>query len=220
MERIDYLEKHKEIKVIQDDEMFCINTDTTVLGEFLEVYKEDTVLDIGCNNGALLLYASLFHPKKLIGIDINPNAVALAKRNMELNGVKAEIIEADGNTFTLDERASVVIFNPPYFKVLKEDSVKNKYLYLAKHEDNFPLPSMIDCINRNLKEGGTLFFLFETKRMVEVIKLLDSANIKIKEMKFVFDDNKENSNVFVLLVVKNSRDGLVVKKPVIITRSK
>lgn len=220
MERIDYLEKHKEIKVIQDDEMFCINTDTTVLGEFLEVYKEDTVLDIGCNNGALLLYASLFHPKKLIGIDINPNAVALAKRNMELNKVKAEIIEADGNTFTLSDRADVVIFNPPYFKVLKDESVKNKYLYLAKHEDNFPLPSMIDCINRNLKEGGTLFFLFETKRMVEVIKLLDNANIKIKEMKFVFDENKENSNVFVLRGVKNSRDGLVIKKPVIITRSK
>lgn len=220
MERIDYLEKHKEIKVIQDDEMFCINTDTTVLGEFLEVYKEDTVLDIGCNNGALLLYASMFHPKKLIGIDINHKAVALARRNMELNGVKAEIIEADGNTFTLSDRASVVIFNPPYFKVLKDDSVKNKYLYLAKHEDNFPLPSMIDCINRNLKEGGTLFFLFETKRMVEVIKLLDNANIKIKEMKFVFDENKENSNVFVLKGVKNSRDGLVIKKPVIITRSK
>ena len=220
MERIDYLEKHKEIKVIQDDEMFCINTDTTVLGEFLEVYKEDTVLDIGCNNGALLLYASMFHPKKLIGIDINPKAVALSKRNMELNKVDAEIIEADGNTFTLSDRASVVIFNPPYFKVLKDDSVKNKYLYLAKHEDNFPLPSMIDCINRNLKEGGTLFFLFETKRMVEVIKLLDNANIKIKEMKFVFDENKENSNVFVLKGVKNSRDGLVVKRPVIITRSK
>lgn len=220
MERIDYLEKHKEIKIIQDDEMFCINTDTTVLGEFLEVYKEDTVLDIGCNNGALLLYASLFHPKKLIGIDINPKAVTLARRNMELNKVDAEIIEADGNTFTLSDRADVVIFNPPYFKVLKDESVKNKYLYLAKHEDNFPLPSMIDCINRNLKEGGTLFFLFETKRMVEVIKLLDNTNIKIKEMKFVFDENKENSNVFVLKGVKNSRDGLVIKKPVIITRSK
>ena len=44
--RIDYLPNHKDIKVYQDDEMFCINTDTMVLGEFLEVYKQDVVLDI------------------------------------------------------------------------------------------------------------------------------------------------------------------------------
>lgn len=218
MERIDYLPHHKDIKIIQDTDMFCINTDTEVLGEFIEVYREDTVLDIGCNNGALLLYASRFSPKKLIGIDINEKAVELARRNMALNNVSAKILSADGNTFTLEEKASVVIFNPPYFKVIKDEKVKNDYLYLAKHEDNFPLTSMIECINRNLKEGGTLFFLFETKRMMEVVRLLDSKNIKIKEMKFVYDINKENSNVFMIKGVKNSRDGVKVTKPIIITR--
>lgn len=218
MERIDYLPHHKDIKIIQDTDMFCINTDTEVLGEFIEVYREDTVLDIGCNNGALLLYASRFSPKNLIGIDINEKAVELARRNMALNNVSAEILVADGNTFTLEEKASVVIFNPPYFKVIKDEKVKNDYLYLAKHEDNFPLESMIECINRNLKEGGTLFFLFETKRMMEVVRLLDSKNIKIKEMKFVYDINKENSNVFMIKGIKNSRDGVKVTKPIIITR--
>ena len=60
--------------------MFCINTDTQVLGEFLEVYKKDRVLDIGTNTGALLIYASLFNPTKLVGIDINDKALALAKK--------------------------------------------------------------------------------------------------------------------------------------------
>ena len=55
----DYLPKHKDIVMYQDDTMFRINTDTMVLGEFLEVYKKDTVLDIGTNNGALLLYANI-----------------------------------------------------------------------------------------------------------------------------------------------------------------
>ena len=57
---IDYLPNHKEIKVYQDDTMFRINTDTMVLGEFLEIYKEDTVLDIGTNNGALLLIRTYY----------------------------------------------------------------------------------------------------------------------------------------------------------------
>ena len=52
---LDYLPNHPEIKLYQDDKMIRINTDTQCLGEFIKVYKEDTVLDIGTNNGALLL---------------------------------------------------------------------------------------------------------------------------------------------------------------------
>ena len=62
--RLDFLPNKEEIKLYQDDEMFCINTDTQVLGEFLNIYKQDVVLEIGTNTGALLLYASKFNPKK------------------------------------------------------------------------------------------------------------------------------------------------------------
>ena len=46
---LDYLPNREEIKLYQDHDMICINTDTMVLGEFLEVYRFDTVLDIGTN---------------------------------------------------------------------------------------------------------------------------------------------------------------------------
>lgn len=59
----DYLPAHPEITVYQDDEMFRINTDTMVLGNFMEILHKDVVLDMGTNNGALLLYASLSKPK-------------------------------------------------------------------------------------------------------------------------------------------------------------
>ena len=84
----DYLENHKELEIYQDSDMFLINSDTTVLGEFLEVYRNDTILDVGTNTGALLIYASRFKPKKMIGIDINEKALELAKKNMELNNLK------------------------------------------------------------------------------------------------------------------------------------
>ena len=80
--RIDYLPNHKDIKVYQDDEMFCINTDTMVLGEFLEVYKQDVVLDIGTNTGALMLYANLFNPRRLVGIDINDKHIEVIVKQM------------------------------------------------------------------------------------------------------------------------------------------
>lgn len=218
--RLDFLPKNESIKLYQDDEMFCINTDTQVLGDFLNIYKQDTVLEIGTNNGALLLYASKFNPKKLIGIDINEKAIDLAKKNMEINKItNFELKVADGNTYK-DDEVDVIIFNPPYFKTKKDNMANNEYLTLAKHEDNFPLESMIECIDRNLKNNGTLFFLFLTSRLNEVLKLLNKKHIKVKEMKFVYDENKENSNVFMIRAVKNAKEGMIVTKPIIIKRGK
>ncbi len=215
--RLDYL-PNTNIKLYQDDEMFCINTDTQVLGEFLNIYKKDTILEIGTNTGALLLYASKFNPKKMIGIDINEKAIKLAKKNMEINNVtNCELLVRDGNIYK-DEEVDVVIFNPPYFKTKIDEQGENKYLALAKHENNFSLTSMIDCINRNLKNNGTLFFLFQTSRLNEVLRLLDKKHIVVKELKFVYDKNKENSNVFMIRAVKNAKQGLNVTKPIIITR--
>ena len=215
--RLDYLPNRKEIKLYQDDDMFCINTDTYVLGEFLNIYKQDTVLEIGYDR-ALLLYASRFNPKSMVGIDINEKAIELAKKNMELNNIENVTLKvADGNTYQ-DSEVDVIIFNPPYFKSREEDKSQNEYLKLAKHEDNFSLSSMIECINRNLKNNGTLFFLFQTSRLNEVISLLNKKHIIVKELKFVYDVNKEYSNVFMIRAVKNAKNGLVVTKPIIITR--
>ena len=217
--RLDYLPNREGVKLYQDDEMFCINTDTMVLGEFLEVYRNDVVLEIGTNNGALLLYASRFNPRRLIGIDINERALELAKKNIELNNIKnCEVIYADGNVYRCDEEADVIIFNPPYFKTPSHDKGNNEYLALAKHEDNFPLESMINCISRNLKNNGTLYFLFQTSRLNEVLKLLTKKNIIVKKMKFVYDVNKEFSNVVLIKAVKGAKEGVVVEKPIIIDR--
>lgn len=117
-----FLPNHKDYKIYQDDGMIGINTDTMLLGEFVEVYKEDTVLDFGTNTGALLLYASMFKPKKLIGVDINKQALDLAKMNMEVNNItNYELICNDITTYKSDE-VDVIICNPPYFKTSDDNN--------------------------------------------------------------------------------------------------
>lgn len=214
----EFLPKHEDIIVYQDDEMFRINTDTMALGEFLYIYKKDTVLDIGTNTGALLLYANMFKPKKLIGIDINEKALALAKKNMEINNIEnVSLICADAVTYK-GEEVDVIICNPPYFntnpKLLSSDAYKN----LAKHEGNLNLENLIKTIRRNLKNHGTLFLLFQTSRLTEVIAELKKNRMTVKKLKFVYDVNKELSNVVLIKAVKGAKEGIVVEKPLIITR--
>ena len=62
----DYL-AGSSLYLFQKRGMFRNNTDTAMLGQFMEIRKGETVLDIGTNNGALLLYASLQGAGSCIG---------------------------------------------------------------------------------------------------------------------------------------------------------
>lgn len=213
-----FLPNHKDIIVYQDNEMFCINTDTYVLGEFLNIYRNDTVLDMGTNNGALLLYASFFNPKKLIGLEINKKGLELAKMNMEANNITNYELINDNIVTYKGEEVDVIICNPPYFKTKNEDLCENQYKALAKHEGELTLETLIASIRRNLKNNGTLFFLFLTSRLQEVVDEMKKNKLRIKEMKFVYDVNKELSNVVLIKAVKGGNYGMKVSKPIIITR--
>ena len=214
----DYLPKHPNIPIYQDDEMFCINTDTMVLGEFLNIYKNDVVLDMGTNNGALLIYASLFNPKKLIGLEINEKALELAESNLKENNISNYELINDNIITYRGEEVDVIICNPPYFKTKKEDLCLNKYKALAKHEAELTLDKLILSIRRNLKNYGTLYFLYLSSRLDEVLDELRKNCFRVKIIKFVFDENKEYSNVVLIKAVKGGKYGMVVEKPIIINR--
>lgn len=214
----DYLPQHPEITIYQDDEMFRINTDTMALGNFMEILHKDTVLDMGTNNGALLLYASLLKPKKLIGLEINEKALELAKKNLDENNVtNYELIHGDIITYKGDE-VDVIVCNPPYFKTKEEDKCLNQFKALAKHESELTLDKLIPSIRRNLKNHGTLYLLFLTSRLEEVMIELRKNRFKVKTLKFVYDKNKDYSNVVLIKAVKGGNLGMNVEKPIIIER--
>lgn len=220
MIRQDFIPKHEELKIYQDIDMFLINSDTEALGEFIEVYKNDSVLDVGTNTAALLLYASLFKPKKLTGLDINEKALELARRNLEFNKIENfELIHDNIVTFT-HEPYDVIICNPPYFDTPETNKSNNSYKNLAKHESILELKTLVKGLSRNLKDNGTLYFLFLTSRLEEVMYELKKNNLIVKKMKFVYDINKEYSNVFMVKCVKNAKSGMVVEKPLIFDRRK
>ncbi len=218
MIRLDYIPHHEELKIYQDTDMFLINSDTEALGEFIEVYKNDSVLDMGTNTGALLLYASIFNPKKLTGLDINEKALKLAKQNLDYNNIINYELICDNIVTFRHEPYDVIICNPPYFETKEDNKAVNEFKNLAKHESILNLKSLVKSISANLKDNGTLYFLFLTSRLEEVVLELAKNNLTIKEMKFVFDKNKENSNVFMVKCVKNAKMGMNVKKSLIFSR--
>ena len=64
--------------------------------EAIEEYTKDgdTVLDLGCGSGILSITACLLGAKSAVAVDIDKNAVDIAVRNAEMNGVHADVYEA------------------------------------------------------------------------------------------------------------------------------
>lgn len=82
--------------------------------ELAELEPEDTVADLFCGVGTIGLYM-LRHSgaRKLIGIEVVPEAVENARENAVLNEASdAEFVCGDANSPELDE-ASVVVIDPP-----------------------------------------------------------------------------------------------------------
>ena len=67
---------------------------TSLCIQSLEQYvtPNDTILDIGCGSGILGIVAGKLGAKKVIGVDIDPNAIKVAKENVQINQVD-EIVE-------------------------------------------------------------------------------------------------------------------------------
>lgn len=57
----------KNIKLYQNPNDFRFNTDTKLLAQFVRLKKQERILDIGTNNGVLLVYFDRFNVKELVG---------------------------------------------------------------------------------------------------------------------------------------------------------
>jgi 23S rRNA (uracil1939-C5)-methyltransferase len=86
--------------------------------DFAELSGEEKVLDAYCGTGTIGIIAS-GKAKKVIGVELNADAVKDAKVNAELNSVKnIDFFEADAGKFMVEtahngDNFDVVIMDPP-----------------------------------------------------------------------------------------------------------
>ena len=76
------------------------------------VTPDTTVLDVGCGSGILAIGAALLGAKEALGIEIDTDAVEVAKSNVELNHLSDKITVQYGDlTKGVDYKADVVVAN-------------------------------------------------------------------------------------------------------------
>ncbi len=179
-----------DIHLWQRSDMFRINTDTAQLAHFMKIRKGERVLDVGTNNGALLLCASQSKPSYLCGVDILEDACALARRNLKEHGIEnAEIL--CGDFCTLGLRAfDVVVCNPPYFQMGHHGEIPATARAIARHEFFLPLDALLTNIRLALKENGRLYLVHRSERICDIVTECRKNRLEIKTMQLIYDKRK------------------------------
>ena len=104
-EVINYLLAYNDLKIIQRKDMFNFSLDTVLLANFCTITKDvKKIVDFGTNNAAIPLILSRRTNKPIIGVEIQKEAVELAKKNITLNNLddQIEIVHSDIKEFVND----------------------------------------------------------------------------------------------------------------------
>jgi release factor glutamine methyltransferase len=105
----------RRLVIRKHPEVYDISDDTTLLADNLTVNDDDKVLEVCSGSGYVSLVAAQ-KAKYVVGIDINPHAVKLAKLNARLNNIlNVEFVL--GDLFSpIRAKFNLITINPPYLQ--------------------------------------------------------------------------------------------------------
>ena len=155
--------------LVQDKELYHFNSDTEFLGRMMQANREDFVLDIGTNTGALMLFAAM-HSDHVCGIDLFPEQIERARQNLAMNDIVGETYVSRVQDFVHDP-FDVIICNPPYFNT-KADHLKNDNMYkrVARHEEYLSPDELFAAVSDLLKEDGSFWLVHRASRRCELVE--------------------------------------------------
>jgi len=221
MKVINYLLGYKNLKIVQDNEMFNFSLDSVLLPNFVTINKKiNKILDIGSGNAPIPLILSTKTAAKITGVEIQKEVFELALESIIINNKQPQIniVNKDINDYYKEietDSFDIITCNPPFFKYIESSNInKNDYKTIARHEVKLNLSQLFTIAKKLLKNNGVIAIVHRPERFVEVVEEMKKNNIEPKKVQFVYPKKDMEANIMLIEGSKNGKPGLKILPPI------
>ena len=210
------------LRVFQKKKGYRFSLDSILLSHFALLKPKTSNIDLGCGSGIIMLILARRFPLTIwTGVEIQEGLAALARKNIQANGLdgRIKILCDDARTIRKILPANsyeAVIFNPPYRKLKSGRNNPQLEKAIARHEIQGSLNDFLQAAKYLLKPGGRVFTIYPAKRLVELITLFRLCAIEPKRLKLVFSDKCSPAEFVLVEGRAQSSEELKIEQPLYI----
>jgi len=179
------------LALIQPKHGYRFSVEAILLGRFVRASRSERVLELGAGCGVIsIMLASIYHPREVVAIEIQPDLAEMLGRNAALNdlgSVRAICADLRQKKITGIEPASfdLVIANPPYRAITAGRENPNHGRRVARGESSATLADFVVAARCYARHGGRVAFVFTARRAAELISTMRAKKLEPKRIRFV-----------------------------------
>ena len=205
MTSVEYLGKYQ---LTQSDACFKLGRDSVLLAGFCTLRPKWTVCDLGCGVGSLLLLTAQREENLTrVGIELDPTAAALARKNLADNALSGTILTGDLREKSLlrGDQFHLVLSNPPYFRAGSGKSGGQ-----ARMDDTCSVEDLCRTAGRLTRTGGRFALAYRPERLAELFAALQTAKLEPKRMQLLSYHRTKAPYAVLVEAVKEGGPGLEI----------
>lgn len=187
-------------------------TDSFLLSDFVrpKLKKGARVCDLGAGIGLIGLLLLNYCPEMTVqNVELQPEAIAMARRNAEENGLQEKMLLHHGDLRALRGvlpagETDLVVSNPPYFRQNSGGKATGALRLAAREEATCTIEDVCAAAAYLLRWGGTFSLVYRPERLTDLLCAMRENAIEPKRIRFV---EKQAGLPPILVLVEGRRGG-------------
>ncbi|MCA6239512.1 MAG: methyltransferase [Phenylobacterium sp.] len=162
------------VRLLQSARGYRAGMDAALLAAACDARPGDRVLDLGCGPGAVMLAAAVRRREaRFTGVEADTEALALARANIDLNGLSDRMEAVSGDVALPFARLGLPRFdaalcNPPFFddaRALRGPAPEKSRAWMAADG----LAAWTEFLMKAVRDGGTITIIHRADRLADLL---------------------------------------------------
>ncbi|MBW1974603.1 MAG: methyltransferase [Deltaproteobacteria bacterium] len=211
-----------KLVIYQDSKGYRFAIDSILLAGLTPIYDGENVADLGCGSGVVGLICLFRNPTiKVAAVEIQPELVALARKNTHENRMEDKIQVYHGDVRTVDKilkpaTFDAVVTNPPYRRANSGRLNPDEQKAIARHEIYGTIDDFLAAGYYLLKSKGRMAVVYPAQRLDDLIIAANRNHLRLKYLRLIYSYADSPARLVFGLFRKNAGQELSVGPPFVI----